>query len=54
MYLGQEPSPSTTQSRHMYTAQAAQTVFTTSGYEPGFVDLFMNGIKLRGSRLGWQ
>lgn len=47
MYLGQEPSPSTTQSRHMYTAQAAQTVFNTSGYEPGFVDLFMNGVKLQ-------
>ena len=45
-YIGTTPSPQTTQARHSYTATASQTTFNTSGYTAGFVDVYLNGVKL--------
>ena len=45
-YIGTTPSPQTTQARHSYTATASQTSFSTSGYTAGFVDVYLNGVKL--------
>lgn len=35
-----------TSSRGTLTATSGQTVFTTTGYDSGFIDIFMNGVKL--------
>jgi hypothetical protein len=35
-----------TSSRGTFTATSGQTVFTTTGYDSGFIDVFMNGVKL--------
>ena len=35
-----------TSSRGTFTATSGQTVFTTTGYDSGFIDIFMNGVKL--------
>ena len=45
-YIGNIPTPQATQTRNVYTATAGQTTFGTSGYTPGFVDVFLNGIHL--------
>ncbi len=45
-YIGTTPTPQTTQARHSYTATASQTTFNTSGYTAGFVDVYLNGVKL--------
>ena len=45
-YVGNIPVPQSTQSRHSYTATASQTTFNTSGYTAGFVDVYLNGVKL--------
>jgi len=45
-YLGTIPVPQSTQARHSYTATASQTTFNTSGYTAGFVDVYLNGVKL--------
>ena len=46
-YIGNQPVPEATQRRDSFTATASQTTFTTSdGYSVGFVDVFMNGVKL--------
>ena len=45
-YLGNIPVPQSTQARHNYTATASQTTFNTSGYTAGFVDVYLNGVKL--------
>jgi hypothetical protein len=45
-YIGNIPTPQATQTRNVYTAAAGQTTFGTSGYTPGFVDVFLNGIHL--------
>lgn len=45
-YLGNIPVPQATQARHSYTATASQTTFNTSGYTAGFVDVYLNGVKL--------
>jgi len=45
-YIGTTPSPQTTQARHSYTATASQITFNTSGYTAGFVDVYLNGVKL--------
>ena len=34
-----------TSSRGSFTATAAQTTFTTSGYDSGFIDIYLNGVK---------
>lgn len=46
-YIGVAPVPQATQTRDTFTATASQTSFATSGYEPNFVDVYMNGIKLK-------
>ena len=45
-YVGNIPVPQSTQARHIYTATASQTTFNTSGYTAGFVDVYLNGVKL--------
>ena len=46
-YIGNQPVPQATQTRDSFTATASQTTFTTSnGYSVGFIDVFMNGVKL--------
>ena len=49
-YIGNQPVPEATQTRDSFTATSAQTTFTTSeGYSVGFVDVFMNGVRLNAS-----
>ena len=46
-YIGNQPVPQATQNRDSYTATASQTTFAVSGgYSIGFIDVFMNGVKL--------
>lgn len=45
-YIGTQPVPQATQTRDTFTATAGQTSFTTSGYTPGFLDVYLNGVKL--------
>ena len=45
-YIGNIPVPQATQTRQTFTATASQTTFTTAGYTAGFVDVYMNGVKL--------
>ena len=45
-YIGNIPMPQATQTRETFTATASQTSFATSGYTPGFVDVWQNGVKL--------
>ena len=45
-YIGTQPVPQATQKRQAFTATAGQTTFATSGYSVGFVDVYMNGVKL--------
>ena len=45
-YIGTAAVPQATQKRQAFTATAGQTTFATSGYSVGFVDVYMNGVKL--------
>jgi len=45
-YIGTGAVPQATQKRDSFTTTANQTSFPTSGYTPGFVDVYMNGVKL--------
>jgi hypothetical protein len=45
-YIGNIPVPQATQTRQSFTATASQTTFNTAGYTAGFIDVFLNGIKL--------
>jgi len=45
-YIGTAPVPQATQTRESFTATASQTTFNTAGYSPGYVDVFLNGVKL--------
>ena len=45
-YIGNVPVPQATQTRDTFTATAGQTSFATSGYTPGFLDVFLNGVHL--------
>ena len=45
-YIGTQPVPQATQTRDSFTATASQTSFSTGGYSPGFLDVFLNGVKL--------
>lgn len=47
-YIGNIPVPQATQTRDVFTATSGQTSFATSGYTPGFLDVFLNGVKLVG------
>ena len=45
-YIGQIPTPQATQTRQTFTATASQTSFATGGYQAGYLDVFLNGVKL--------
>ena len=45
-YIGSVPTPQATQSRDVYTATSNQTTFTTQGYTPNFVSVYLNGVHL--------
>ena len=45
-YIGTQPVPQATQTRDTFTATASQTSFATSGYTPGFLDVYLNGVHL--------
>ena len=45
-YIGARPTPQATQSRDVYTATSNQTTFTTQGYTPNFVSVYLNGVHL--------
>lgn len=45
-YIGNAPVPQATQTRDDFTATSGQTTFATSGYTPGYLDVYLNGVKL--------
>lgn len=47
-YLGRDPSLNTTVvSRQLFSPTGVQTSFTfSSGYEPGYIDVFLNGLRM--------
>ena len=45
-YIGTQPVPQATQTRETFTATASQTSFATGGYQAGYIDVFLNGVKL--------
>ena len=45
-YIGNIPTPQATQTRQTFTSTASQTTFNTVGYTAGFVDVYMNGVRL--------
>ena len=45
-YIGPAPVPQSTQTRQTFTATSGQTSFATAGYTAGFVDVYMNGVRL--------
>ena len=45
-YVGNIPVPQGTQTRQTFTATASQTSFPTIGYTAGFIDVYLNGVKL--------
>jgi hypothetical protein len=45
-YIGTQPVPQATQTRQTFTATASQTSFATGGYQAGYLDVFLNGVKL--------
>lgn len=45
-YIGPVPVPQATQTREAFTATSGQTTFNTGGYTAGYIDVFLNGVKL--------
>lgn len=45
-YIGTAPVPQSTQTRETFTATAGQTTFNTGGYTAGYIDVYLNGVKL--------
>jgi len=45
-YIGNAPVPQATQTRQTFVATSGQTSFATAGYTAGFVDVYMNGVRL--------
>lgn len=45
-YIGNIPTPQATMTHDTFTATAGQTSFATSGYTPGYVQVYLNGVKL--------
>ena len=43
-YIGNIPVPEATQTRDNFTATSGQTTFATSGYTPGYLDVYLNGV----------
>jgi len=48
-YIGNTPIPEATQTRDNFTATSGQTTFATSGYTPGYLDVYLNGVHLEPS-----
>ena len=46
-YIGQVPVPQSTEHRVEITATSGQTVFTVGTYAVGFVDFYLNGVRLQ-------
>ena len=47
-YIGRAPLTAAVQNRKTWTAAANDTTFSMA-YQPGFLDVFMNGVKLKAS-----
>jgi len=45
-YIGPAPVPQATQTRQTFTAVSGQTSFALAGFTAGFVDIYMNGVRL--------
>jgi hypothetical protein len=45
-YIGPQPVVEATQNRESFTAAANQNSFATAGYQVGYLDIFLNGVKL--------
>ena len=45
-YIANAPVPQATQTRQTFTATSGQTSFATAGFTAGFVDVYMNGVRL--------
>jgi len=45
-YIGILPVPQATETRNSFTATSNQTSFTTDGYTPNFVSVYLNGVLL--------
>ena len=45
-YIGNVPVPEASQTRDRFEATASQTTFNTSGYTVGYLDVYLNGVKL--------
>ena len=45
-YIGNIPVPQALRNYDVFTATAGQTSFPTSGYTPGFLDVYLNGVHL--------
>ena len=45
-YIANAPVPQATQTRQTVTATSGQTSCATAGYTAGFVDVYMNGVRL--------
>ncbi len=45
-YIGILPVPQATETRNSFTATSSQTTFTTDGYTPNFVSVYLNGVLL--------
>jgi hypothetical protein len=45
-YIGNVPVPQASQTRDRFVATAGQTTFNTSGYTVGYLDVYLNGVKL--------
>jgi len=45
-YIGTIPTPQASQTRDSFVAYAGRTTFTTSGYTPGYLDVYLNGVLL--------
>lgn len=48
-YIGAVPVPQAIMSREEFTATASQTTFATSGYQPGYIRVYLNGVLLASS-----
>ena len=46
-YIGTQPVPQATQHRQAFTATAGQTSFATAGFQAGYLDIHLNGVKLQ-------
>jgi hypothetical protein len=45
-YIGNLPVPQATQTRDRFVASSGQPIFNTRGYTPGFVDVYVGGVRL--------